>query len=99
MIARDCPGYAIGGLAGGESKDAFWRVVAQGAAGLPDDKPRYLMGVGYPLDLVVCTALGVDMCVRKVCVAAFVCSCVSMDGRPGSGRGHRIPTHLIRWID
>ena len=61
MIARDCPGYAIGGLAGGESKDAFWRVVAQGAAGLPDDKPRYLMGVGYPLDLVVCTALGVDM--------------------------------------
>jgi queuine tRNA-ribosyltransferase catalytic subunit len=30
-------------------------------AGLPDNKPRYLMGVGYPVDLVVCTALGVDM--------------------------------------
>lgn len=70
MLARDCPGYAVGGLAGGESKEAFWRVVAQGAAGLPDDKPRYLMGVGYPLDLVVCTALGIDMCVRP-CVRAF----------------------------
>jgi tRNA-guanine family transglycosylase len=47
------PGYAIGGVAGGESKDAFWRVVDQCAASLPDDKPRYLMGVGYPLDIVV----------------------------------------------
>jgi queuine tRNA-ribosyltransferase catalytic subunit len=73
MIARDCPGYAIGGLAGGESKEAFWRVVAQGAAGLPDDKPRYLMGVGYPLDLVVCTALGVDMCVWADVRASVAC--------------------------
>lgn len=55
------PGYAIGGLAGGESKDDFWRVVDQCCKALPDDKPRYLMGVGYPLDLVVCSALGVDM--------------------------------------
>lgn len=55
------PGYAIGGLAGGESKDDFWRVVDQCCRALPDGKPRYLMGVGYPLDLVVCTALGVDM--------------------------------------
>jgi queuine/archaeosine tRNA-ribosyltransferase len=36
-------------------------IVVQCAAGLPENKPRYLMGVGYPLDLVVCTALGVDM--------------------------------------
>mmetsp|Transcript_12899 Transcript_12899/g.12519 ORF Transcript_12899/g.12519 Transcript_12899/m.12519 type:complete len:372 (-) Transcript_12899:98-1213(-) len=55
------PGYAIGGLAGGESKDDFWKVVHQCCQALPDDKPRYLMGVGYPLDLVICTALGVDM--------------------------------------
>mmetsp|Transcript_6443 Transcript_6443/g.24953 ORF Transcript_6443/g.24953 Transcript_6443/m.24953 type:complete len:229 (-) Transcript_6443:1566-2252(-) len=47
------PGYAVGGLAGGEEKDAFCRVVAQCTASLPDDKPRYVMGVGYPLDLVV----------------------------------------------
>lgn len=35
--------YAIGGLSGGEAKDAFWRVVAQCTAGLPEDKPRYVM--------------------------------------------------------
>jgi len=55
------PGYAIGGLAGGESKDDFWKVVSQCCKSLPTNKPRYLMGVGYPVDLVVCTALGVDM--------------------------------------
>ncbi|TFJ81110.1 hypothetical protein NSK_007752 [Nannochloropsis salina CCMP1776] len=73
MVARDCPGYAIGGLAGGESKEAFWKVVAQCTAALPEGKPRYLMGVGYPLDLVVCTALGVDMydCVYPTRTARF----------------------------
>lgn len=67
------PGYAIGGLAGGESKDAFWKVVDQCCKALPDDKPRYLMGVGYPLDLVVCSALGVDMydCVYPTRTARF----------------------------
>jgi len=35
--------YAIGGLAGGEDKDSFWRVVAQCTAGLPENKPRYVM--------------------------------------------------------
>ena len=67
------PGYAIGGLAGGEAKDAFWRVVNQCCLALPEDKPRYLMGVGYPLDLVVCTALGVDMydCVYPTRTARF----------------------------
>ena len=69
-------GYAIGGLAGGESKDAFWRVVEQCTAegrGLPKHKPRYLMGVGYPVDLVVCVALGVDMfdCVFPTRTARF----------------------------
>lgn len=48
------PGYAIGGLAGGESKDDFWRVVDQCCRALPDNKPRYLMGVGYPLDCKCC---------------------------------------------
>jgi queuine tRNA-ribosyltransferase len=67
------PGYAIGGLAGGESKDAFWRVVDKCCRGLPEDKPRYLMGVGYPLDIVVCSALGVDMydCVYPTRTARF----------------------------
>lgn len=55
------PGYAIGGLAGGESKDDFWRMVSQCTAALPEGKPRYVMGIGYPLDIVVCSALGADM--------------------------------------
>lgn len=46
---------------GGEAKDAFWRVVDMCTSRLPEGKPRYLMGVGYPLDIVVCSALGVDM--------------------------------------
>ena len=63
LLARGdkLPGYAIGGLAGGESKDDFWRVVAQCTAALPENKPRYVMGIGYPLDIVVCSALGADM--------------------------------------
>lgn len=63
MTKRDeqLPGYAIGGLAGGEDKHDFWKVVAYCCERLPTDKPRYLMGVGYPLDLVVCSGLGVDM--------------------------------------
>jgi tRNA-guanine family transglycosylase len=75
MLERDAslPGYAIGGLAGGEAKDAFWRVVDYCCARLPEHKPRYLMGVGYPLDLVVCSALGVDMydCVYPTRTARF----------------------------
>jgi tRNA-guanine transglycosylase len=62
LIARDTPGYAIGGLSGGEAKSEFWRVVDQCTDHLPEDKPRYCMGVGFPLDLVVCSSLGVDMC-------------------------------------
>ncbi|XP_057815980.1 uncharacterized protein LOC131029476 isoform X4 [Cryptomeria japonica] len=73
LVARDLPGYAIGGLSGGEDKDSFWRVVAQCTAGLPEDKPRYVMGVGYPLDIVVCSALGADMydCVYPTRTARF----------------------------
>ena len=45
MVQRDTPGYAIGGLSGGEAKEAFWPVVKRCAELLPADKPRYLMGV------------------------------------------------------
>ena len=61
MVQRDLPGYAIGGLSGGEDKNRFWRIVKLCTDLLPSNKPRYLMGVGYPVDLVVCVALGVDM--------------------------------------
>ena len=46
MVERDLPGYAIGGLSGGEKKDVFWRIVSLCTDKLPKDKPRYLMGVG-----------------------------------------------------
>eukprot|EP00299_Pterocystis_sp_00344_P011340 c5270_g1_i1.p1 GENE.c5270_g1_i1~~c5270_g1_i1.p1 ORF type:complete len:391 (-),score=80.34 c5270_g1_i1:55-1227(-) len=73
LISRDLPGYAIGGLSGGEDKNVFWRIVSLCTSLLPTNKPRYLMGVGYPLDLVVCSALGVDMfdCVYASRTARF----------------------------
>lgn len=46
---------------GGEAKDDFWRMVYLSASHLPEDKPRYVMGVGFAVDLVVCVALGADM--------------------------------------
>ncbi|MBB5378895.1 queuine tRNA-ribosyltransferase [Deinococcus metalli] len=55
------PGLAIGGLAVGESKEEMYPAVAFTAQRLPDDRPRYLMGVGHPEDLVAGIALGVDM--------------------------------------
>ena len=54
-------GYAIGGLAVGESKAQMYATTGQVTALLPEDKPRYLMGVGSPEDLVECVAQGVDM--------------------------------------
>ncbi len=55
-------GYAIGGLAVGESKDQMYQTTRQVTALLPKDKPRYLMGVGSPEDLVEAVHGGVDMC-------------------------------------
>ncbi len=54
-------GYAIGGLSVGEPKEDMLNVVSHVAPSLPADKPRYLMGVGTPMDLVECVRRGVDM--------------------------------------
>lgn len=54
-------GFAIGGLSGGEAKDIFWQSVKTSVDALPEDMPRYCMGVGYAEDICVCVALGVDM--------------------------------------
>ncbi len=54
-------GYAIGGLSVGEPKEDMLRILAHAAPRLPADKPRYLMGVGTPEDLVDAVSLGVDM--------------------------------------
>ena len=65
------PGYAIGGLAVGESKAQMYETTEQVTEVLPSDKPRYLMGVGSPEDLVEGVAQGVDMfdCVLPTRVA------------------------------
>ena len=61
LVARDFPGYAIGGLAVGEPKDELFGMVAVTTAVLPAEKPRYLMGVGFPDDIVEAVTRGVDM--------------------------------------
>jgi queuine tRNA-ribosyltransferase len=61
ITGLDFPGYAIGGLAVGEPKAAMYPLVSFTAALLPSDRPRYLMGVGSPEDLVECVARGVDL--------------------------------------
>ncbi|XP_001607235.2 queuine tRNA-ribosyltransferase catalytic subunit [Nasonia vitripennis] len=78
LIQRKVNGYAIGGLSGGESKHDFWKMVHLTTDILPKNKPRYLMGVGFAVDLVVCSALGVDMydCVFPSRTARFGCALV-----------------------
>jgi len=61
LRARDFPGYAIGGLAVGESEAERLRILEAVAPRLPEERPRYLMGVGYPQDIVAAVARGVDM--------------------------------------
>ena len=61
LTGLDFPGYAVGGLSLGEPKDMTLSLVAQTTALLPEDKPRYLMGVGAPDDLVEGVARGIDI--------------------------------------
>jgi queuine tRNA-ribosyltransferase len=60
LIHMDFDGYAIGGLSVGEPKDEMARILAHTAPQLPGDKPRYLMGVGTPKDLVFAVGHGID---------------------------------------
>jgi queuine tRNA-ribosyltransferase len=68
-------GYALGGLSVGEPKEAMYETVAHAASLLPADRPRYLMGIGTPEDLVEGVARGVDM---------FDCVLPTRHGRTGS---------------
>ncbi len=61
LVALDFPGYAIGGLSVGESKEDLYGMAGLTAKLLPEEKPRYLMGVGFPEDLVEAVARGIDM--------------------------------------
>lgn len=75
VTAFDLPGYAIGGVAVGESTEALHATVEMTAPMLPADRPRYLMGVGYERDIVAGVRAGIDM---------FDCVLPTRNGRSGS---------------
>jgi queuine tRNA-ribosyltransferase len=60
-VEMDFPGYAIGGLSVGEPRAKTWEMAEAAIALLPADRPRYVMGVGTPEEIVQYAALGVDM--------------------------------------
>jgi len=74
LVGLDLPGYAIGGLAVGEGHEAMIATLESTLPFLPSDKPRYLMGVGTPLDLIESVARGIDM---------FDCVMPTRNGRHG----------------
>ncbi|MBX9683434.1 MAG: tRNA guanosine(34) transglycosylase Tgt [Hyphomicrobium sp.] len=74
LVDMEFPGYAIGGLAVGEGHEAMIATLAETLPFLPSTKPRYLMGVGTPLDLIEAVRLGVDM---------FDCVMPTRNGRHG----------------
>ncbi len=61
LVALDFPGYSIGGVSVGESREDLYRITEYTAPLLPENKPRYLMGVGMPENLEKCIRYGVDM--------------------------------------
>lgn len=61
LVAMDFPGYALGGLSVGEPTDVMLETADHCLPLLPEDRPRYIMGVGTPENLVELTALGADM--------------------------------------
>jgi queuine tRNA-ribosyltransferase len=75
IMELDFPGYAIGGLAVGEDKQLTRDIIELCTAMLPADRPRYLMGMGTPLDLVEGIARGVDM---------YDCVLPTRNGRTGT---------------
>jgi queuine tRNA-ribosyltransferase len=74
LVDMDFHGYAIGGLAVGETPAAMLRTIEGVAPALPADRPRYLMGVGTPQDLLAAVARGIDM---------FDCVLPTRNGRHG----------------
>ncbi len=75
ITSLDLPGNAIGGVSVGETKAAMYDVVSWTAPLLPEEKPRYLMGVGTPLDIIDFVIMGIDM---------FDCVLPTRLGRNGS---------------
>jgi queuine tRNA-ribosyltransferase len=75
LTAMDFHGYAIGGLAVGEPQEVMLKIVEETAPLLPEERPRYLMGVGTPHDLLEAVVRGIDM---------FDCVLPTRNGRHGT---------------
>ncbi|MCS7207480.1 MAG: tRNA guanosine(34) transglycosylase Tgt [Dehalococcoidia bacterium] len=90
LVSLDCEGYAVGGLSVGEDKALFLQIAQGTVAFLPAHKPRYLMGVGAPDDLVHCIGMGYDL---------FDCVLPTRTGRTGGiyTRQGRIDITAARW--
>jgi queuine tRNA-ribosyltransferase len=86
----DWHGFAIGGLSVGEEKPLMYETTASTTAALPAGRPRYLMGVGFPEDLIECVARGVDL---------FDCVAPTRMGRTGAAftRDGRINVKNAAW--
>jgi queuine tRNA-ribosyltransferase len=85
LIGIGFAGYAIGGLAVGEPQEVMLKMVEEVAPVLPADRPRYLMGVGTPQDLLEAVARGIDM---------FDCVMPTRDGRHGRAFTRLGPVNL-----
>jgi queuine tRNA-ribosyltransferase len=90
LAACEFPGYAVGGLSVGEDRGVTRDIAAQAAAALPSDRPRYLMGVGLPQDLLRFIAMGYDL---------FDCVIPTRNGRNGTcfTSTGRVNLRLARW--
>jgi len=85
LVAMDFPGYALGGFSVGETPVQMAAALGPSAALLPANKPRYLMGVGRPQDILTAVACGVDM---------FDCVLPTRNGRNASAFSHDGPLRL-----
>ena len=92
LVALDLPGYAIGGLSVGEGHEAMRRVLDGIDGLLPADRPRYLMGVGEPADILAAVLAGVDM---------FDCVLPTRNGRNAEAFTWtgRVRLRNARWTD
>lgn len=92
LVDLDFPGYAIGGLSVGEPPAQMHRILQWLGSALPSHKPRYLMGVGRPIDIVEGVACGIDM---------FDCVMPTRNGRNGYAFTSQGPVRLRnrRWAE
>lgn len=94
LIKLDFDGYSVGGLAVDLETRDMWNIVKQMGEILPEDKQRYLMGVGTPDDIITATKLGMDMfdCVLPTRLARHANVFVSRQSSVVSGKGDKLPT-------